>query len=439
MQLKQIIIDNFACFKHFEIEFKPGVNVIIGRNGAGKSSLIKSLVYVMNFIFTNDKSMGKDYLSAGNPDLKMNSVGAAEFYRYKEKAEAVPDCNLHGELLFGGKVLSWDMYKKSTYGASLYPSKYQEAYRELMSLAHASGKLPLLAYFSDSFPHKQTNISSFAKNEISKGEGILRNFGYYQWDNDTACTMIWQLRLLDAMARSLSLDSKDSAPSQEVNYIIRLLMQFSTPLKDGSDDSFQIDNVFFSFKGGKTPELWLRLHSGIELPFNSLPAGYLRLYGMVLDLAYRSFLLNRKNLDDVMGLVLIDEIDLHLHPSLVIEVIDRLCSVFPKFQFVVTTHSPLVVTNIKVDERNQVFRLVSGEEKPHLLPDLYGIDYNAGLLDGMGVMPTNEDIDYVKRGIIRAFRNHDNDLAEIKIKELKSIVSENRYKEIWKEIENTLK
>ena len=130
---------------------------------------------------------------------------------------------------------------------------------------------------------------------------------------------------------------------------------------------------------------------------------------------------------------------MHLHPSLVIEVIDRLCSVFPKFQFVVTTHSPLVVTNIKVDERNQVFRLVSGEEKPHLLPDLYGIDYNAGLLDGMGVMPTNEDIDYVKRGIIRAFRNHDNDLAEIKIKELKSIVSENRYKEIWKEIENTLK
>lgn len=441
MLLKQIKIDNFACFKHFSTEFKPGVNVIIGRNGAGKSSLIKALVYTMNFIFTNDKSMGDAYLSAGNPDLKMNSVSIGEFYRDKERAESVSDCNLHGELMLDGQLLSWEMYKKSTYGASLYPSKYQAAYRQFMAITQHSGKLPLLAYFSDSFPHKQTNLSSFAKNEINNAEHILRNFGYYQWDNDTACTIIWQLRLLDAMVRNLSSDNgKESASYQEMNYVTNLLIQFSTPIKEDSDESFKIEKVFFSLKEGKTPELWLKLKSGIELPFNSLPAGYLRLYGIVLDLAYRSYLLNRKNLSDVTGLVLIDEIDLHLHPSLAIEITDRFCKIFPHLQFIVTTHSPLIVTNLQTNnEKNQVLRLVAGEHKPHILPDLYGIDYNASLQDGMGVASTNEEIDFVKRGIIRAFRNNDKELAEKKLAELKQIVSENRFDTIWKEIQDAIK
>jgi DNA repair exonuclease SbcCD ATPase subunit len=53
------------------MQFAPGVSIIIGRNGAGKTSLIRAMVYSLYFMFTNDRSMGDDYLSAGNPDLKM--------------------------------------------------------------------------------------------------------------------------------------------------------------------------------------------------------------------------------------------------------------------------------------------------------------------------------------------------------------------------------
>lgn len=74
MFLNSIIIDSFACFKHFTANFTSGTNVIIGRNGAGKTSLIKGLVYLMNFLFTNDRSMGDNFLSSGNPDLKMSSI-----------------------------------------------------------------------------------------------------------------------------------------------------------------------------------------------------------------------------------------------------------------------------------------------------------------------------------------------------------------------------
>jgi len=439
MFLKNIAIDRFACYKHFEATFKEGTNIVIGRNGAGKTSLIKGLAYLMNFMFTNDRSMGNDFLSAGNPDLKMSSIKYNEFYRLREAGTAEPDANFHGEMIFEGEVISWDMYKKSVPGAALYPAKYVDAYRKIMSISKEKGRLPLLACFSDSFPHRQTNISAFAKNEINNTEGILRNFGYYQWDNETACTTIWQMRLLNVMAKNLSLGDSTSVVSKEVEYITETLMMFSRTINEEADDSFEITKVFFAFKDGEKPELWLRLKSTQELPFDSLPAGYLRLYSMVLDLAYRSYLINRSNPKETIGLVLIDEIDLHLHPSLSLEVVQRFRRVFPYIQFIMTTHSPLVVTSLKTDVgRNQVLRLVYGEEKPHVLPDLYGIDYNAGLSDALGVNPTNEDLEFLKNSLGRALRRNDKEAVEAKEAELKKMVSEERYHAIRAEIESSL-
>ncbi|EFC69930.1 AAA family ATPase [Prevotella sp. oral taxon 317] len=435
MFLRRVTIDNYSCFKQFDVQLAEGINVIIGRNGAGKTSLIKSLVYLMNFMFTNDRSMGDHFLSAGNPDLKMTSIKQDEFYRFNANSEAVSYANFHGEMTFEGEDISWDMYKKSIFGASLYPSKYVDAYRKLMEMSTRTGRLPLLAYFSDSFPHKQTNISSFARNEISKTTDILRNFGYYQWDNETACTVIWQMRLLNVMAKSMSLKETHSAAVKENSYVLNALKSFSRTINIDGDNSFEIDTLMLDYNGAEKLELWVRLKSGQEIPFEALPAGYHRLYSIVLDLAYRSYLLNRNNPDETTGLVLIDEVDLHLHPSLSIEVLERFRAVFPAIQFVVTTHSPLIITSLKSDEhKNQVLRLVSGENKPHVLPDLYGIDYNAGLVDVMGINPTNEDVNYLKRAIIRAARRGDSANRKLKETELKGLLSESTFEKIIADI-----
>lgn len=435
MFLKKIVIDNFACFRHFSSEFSSGVNVIIGKNGAGKSSLIKALSYLMNFMFTTDRSMGNDFLAAGNPDLKMNSMKHSEFYRFRENDTAVSDANLHGEMLFDDNEIVWDMYKKSTFGASLYPSKYLRAYQQIMQTARERGKLPLLACISDSFPHRQTNISSFAKNEINNTEGILRNFGYYQWDNETACTTIWQMRLLSVMAKSLSLRDPSHPVTKEVDYIVDTLKRFSHPINAETDDDFEITKVFFTFQDGEKPQLWLQLKSGQELAFDNLPAGYRRLYSIVLDLAYRSYLINRDNPQEAIGLVLIDEIDLHLHPSLQIEILERFRSVFPRIQFIMTTHSPLVISNLRHDEgRNTVLRLVYGENFPHVMPDLYGIDYNAALFDGLGVEPNNEELDFLKNSLRRAIARSDTRVVNAKKEQLRHLLSEERYARIISEI-----
>jgi predicted ATP-binding protein involved in virulence len=83
--------------------------------------------------------------------------------------------------------------------------------------------------------------------------------------------------------------------------------------------------------------------------------------------------------------VIIDEIELHLHPSIAQAVLTGLKTTFSKIQFIVSTHSPLVITNFKQDDKNILYKLYSedGEYKNEKVDDLYGIDYNSGLRDWM--------------------------------------------------------
>ena len=395
--------------------------VVIGRNGAGKSSLIRALVYSLYFMFTNDRSMGDDFLSAGNPDLKMRSIKFDEFHRNKSADDAASDANFHGEIEFLGKLIEWDMYRRSTGGSALNPARYRPAYQQLMQLYKENDELPLIAYFSDSFPHKLTNISQFAKQQMSANGMTLRNFGYYQWDNETACVEIWQRRLLNSMAKMKQLeDDTDAFTQNEVEFVSRKLKQFSDVINTNMcDASFEIDRLFYMFDEEQKPELWIRLKSGQEIKFDGLPAGYKRLYSIVLDLAYRAYLLNRQADVEPTGLVMIDEIDLHLHPSLETEVVERFTRTFPRMQFIMTSHSPLVVSNlISNDQRNKVFRLVAGEKQPHELPDLFGIDYDDVLLDWTESYPRNEELNFIKSSIKRALDMGNKQLVSMRKKEL---------------------
>lgn len=113
---------------------------------------------------------------------------------------------------------------------------------------------------------------------------------------------------------------------------------------------------------------------------------------MILDLAYRSYILNGNT--EARGVVIIDEIDLHLHPTLEQSVLTRLTRTFPNTQFIVSTHSPLVITNINMEGgKNRIYRMNPVGISPTPICDVYGLDYNTGLEDVMGVEARNADID----------------------------------------------
>ena len=114
------------------------------------------------------------------------------------------------------------------------------------------------------------------------------------------------------------------------------------------------------------------------------------MYYIVLDLAYRSFFLTNGTEKKVGGLVFIDEVDLHLHPELEQQVLKRFIDTFPDFQFIVSTHSPLVLTGLETKNGNNIVqRLVKDTTAPEILHDVYGIDCNLMLEENMGVSKRN--------------------------------------------------
>lgn len=138
-----------------------------------------------------------------------------------------------------------------------------------------------------------------------------------------------------------------------------------------------------------------RLHMAIDkngetLNVAQLSQGEKSLIALVGDIARRLAMLNPALENPLTGdgIILIDEVDLHLHPSWQRSLCDRLIKTFPNCQFVITTHSPLVISDCK---HVLVYTLTNGELQE--LPSQYGQDANTVLLDVMDTSIRNQNID----------------------------------------------
>jgi hypothetical protein len=100
--------------------------------------------------------------------------------------------------------------------------------------------------------------------------------------------------------------------------------------------------------------------NGVSLPFRALSDGYRAYIGWIGDMLFHVCMGagSGVKLRDVSGVLLLDEIDLHLHPEWQRVVVPTLARALPKLQFIVTTHSPLVVGSL---ERENLF-VLSEEE-----------------------------------------------------------------------------
>ena len=425
MYLKKLHISNFRCFRDYTIEFAPGVTVLFGKNGSGKSTLIHAIHKALSFAFKNDKVEEDELtLSSGFSSLRPNQYRKKEdIVRDEKSGFPLPDICIHAEADFLETTLDWDMYALTSTFA-LQPSKYKTAYKLLMSRIKETGTFPVFAYFSDSFPHISTKASTLSKTQLS-----LRNLGYLGWDDETAYSDLWITRLTkiwtiwnrakmnvmqeeSALAKCEKLKAsgdineneyredvdlhrarlenalKDfNKYNPEISSIRECLVNFSKKLP-----GIDVQNVFVSVY--EEDGLCLETKDGQNPTFEKLPAGYKRIFYMALDIAYRSYILNGTT--DSEGIVVIDEIDLHLHPALEQVILQCFQETFPNIQFVVSTHSPLVLTGVETEGKpNVILHMASGDTKPEVTHDIYGIDYNTGIEDVMGVESKNVELDYM--------------------------------------------
>ncbi len=429
MKLSSIDIANFRGFERFSLNLTEGVNVLIGRNGSGKTTVIDAVRRAVSFIFSNDRSLGDNFISAGATGLNITSFDSADFYYDVSSRIYATDVTVRASGRFHGEKLDWELYKRNAVNAALYQSRYKDAYRTVLNSIAGGASWPLLAYFSDSYPHRPNKLTGYPLKCI-KMDRLPRNFGYYQWDDDGACTSVWELRMsnrlamytpyhtqamrigselmeleaidnpseqeqkrIDALrARQVEIDKMVAPFYEETDFVESKVRDFVSLLPLCVSEGYGID-YFYAETALDGYDFKIVFKNGQSLTIKDLPAGYRRLVSIVIDIAYRSYILN--GTDESSGIVIIDEIDLHLHPSLEEVVVNAFTTVFPKLQFIISTHSAAVISNLttgNVDNRNSIMVLHNGETSPEVLHNLNGIDYNAALRDFMDTPSRNRDI-----------------------------------------------
>ena len=154
---------------------------------------------------------------------------------------------------------------------------------------------------------------------------------------------------------------------------------------------------------------------GETLDVKQLSQGEKSLLALVGDIARRLALLN-PSLDNPLegeGIAMIDEVDLHLHPKWQHDLIDKLVATFPNVQFILTTHSPHVIS-----DRNDILLYSLDDGELTEMPNVYGEDANTVLTKIFDVDIRDSKVEEQFNVIRRAISKHDYMTAEGSIAEL---------------------
>lgn len=460
MYLKQLHISNFRCFRNFSIEFAPGVTVLFGKNGSGKSTLIHAIHKALSFLMYSEEvkvkaSKEKKAKVVDVKTFRLNNpyptVEGFSFYdcEYEGAKPYDYEININAQAEFeGGFPLEWNMTgvaPKMSLRKSGYRSQFLELY-EWIKNSDLSPSLPLLAYYSDGFPHN-TILNKNKSSEKTKRDLHLKydypELGYTDWNSDKGFTNVWlerlinKLRRLDTIPREyeiykVSFEAGKIEKEVYDNYIIKSEKELS----DCKNEVDKITGCLQKFSEGddklEVISLSLDIHDITKVcivdshmkrhAFSVLPAGYKRMFYIALDIAYRSYMLSQGQSTNIPGVAIIDEIDLHLHPELEQTVLQRFMRTFTNVQFIVSTHSPLVLTGIETKcKRNSILKLNPLYNAPEEWPNIHGIDYNQMLEENMGVSKREPKTDKLFKTIWDEVAKKDTEAAKKTMKELESI------------------
>ena len=364
--------------------------MLIGDNSVGKTSLLQACNFVINAFFSGYSDENTVWISADNNDFR--STGIAE--------QSVEIIFHPGEWDFPvistpiGESYSLDINedltiekksKKSSRNriTGLIPLRNYASNMKLWSHIILKDKsiqqinsLPVYACFTTEDIH-----STFKLNQNKFKTYIQKpSFGYYGCFDCRGLLECWIKRLLVLKEAQRG----DEEINSVRNAIIDALGPKGCNIINGMDIRHNEGKVYFKFVDGRESESAL------------LSDGYRRLVNIVMDIAFRCALLNKAMFGDqcykhTHGTVIIDEIDEHLHPALQVRVLKALQDTFPKIQFIVSTHAPLVMSSVepRKDEKgndiNVVYKLEYSDGKySHKELNIYGMDASTIIETYMG-------------------------------------------------------
>lgn len=351
MIIKTLSYVNYRGLKTGSIEFDPRLTVVVGKNGSGKSSVLQAVTTAVSWIIArikSEKGIGQyiDELSVTNGH--QNAQIIAGFDEFGEVT--IPNKAKNGV----PKRFSIDLNGLRSYSNTI---------REQLGATGMKCSVPVFAYYGVKravidIPLRIRNTEEHmleTYKDCLNGAAKFRDF--FMW-----------FRNQEDLENEIRLDHEGDYSSRELGAFRRAMQSFMP----------EYTNV----RVRRKPLRMTVRKDEDELNVAQLSDGEKIYLALIGDLCRRLVLAN-PTLEDPLkgkGIVLIDEIDLHLHPKWQGEIAERLTKVFENLQFIITTHSSQVINRVATDK----LRLL-GDGKVYMADYGYGMPTDVVLKDIMGV------------------------------------------------------
>lgn len=331
MRIDAVAAKNFRGFENSRWKFHPQVNVIVGENGTGKTALLDALAVGVGSFF-----LGVGRGSARGIEADDVHLALQEFAHTSEAHPVFPV-----QLVFDGEVfgaaLSWNRGLHGARRKTTFSGAHRLRHLVETRLADIrkgqSEPLPVIAYHGTGRLWVQKRSRSAARSKR-----VRSRFDAYENCLEAASDEKSFLDWFKAMEWTAYQEETEPMALKVVRETLRETIPGCIDLRYRS----------------KEGELVALFDDGRRLPTRMLSDGFRTMLGLVCDLAWRCATLNPqlgvRAAKETPGVVLIDEIDLHLHPNWQRRVVDDLRRCFPRVQFFLTTHSPFIVQSLRAGE-----------------------------------------------------------------------------------------
>jgi predicted ATP-binding protein involved in virulence len=449
-RIKELTVTNYRKFEQKTFQLNPTMNVFAGKNGSGKTAALEAAVVMMGaylsayktyvpsqyvFNLSGDPENGdahKKVLTSQQEDV-LTAGGVAQ-YPCKVSCTAIwgEESN---EISFQ-RIIEKEGSRTKFNGKNPMQPKVVE-WEEAISKADHSDEtsiLPLVLYLSSARLWNENNStkkkSLYGRTEafnhcLDKKHGAELAFGYIR------------------KFKNVAVEERDGKSFPAYDAILDAINEaFGDELSPG-------ERVIFSTRYERDI-VALQMKDGTVVPFTSLSDGYRNVIKIIVDIATRMCILNPYQKENVLkktpGIVVIDEIDLSLHPTWQRKIIGILKELFPKIQFICATHSPFIIQSLKEGELITLDRRLeseySGESIEDIAEDVMGVEmvqysikkrkmYEAAqnYLKALEQAESQEDLDALRNEMNRLEAVYSENPAYLALIEQENLVKEQEVKD----------
>lgn len=346
--LKSITLNNYRCFKHLKVDLNRQLTVLVADNGAGKTTILDAISITLSAF------VGAFYNGKRNP-INKNDVHLKVFDSTLLQMEPQYPCILDCDGTINDQAVSWQRRmntpnSQNTFKEAKAVIDIGDALQTNVTNEHSKIEtvLPVIAYYGTGRLWSQ---KKYAEKTTFGAEFYSRTAGYLDCLDPSSSykTFVDWFRYAAKAHR----DQRDQNEQRYGEQGLTMPTPYAALLKGITQvvDSCLKHSGWHGLRYSSIHNAPVVEHSqhGI-LEVSQLSDGLRNMIALVADLAYRAIRLNsqfkQRAPEQSPGIVLIDEVDMHLHPQWQQQVLGQLCTAFPQLQFIVTSHSPQVLSGI---------------------------------------------------------------------------------------------